>query len=183
MNNRKMTSMILAVTMAGALGMSACKPTQDPETPAASQTASPTNTQPATVEETNNLLQLNDSLRTELGDAYSDSWIEGAQLHVAVTTESAAATVKAAGAIAHLVTLDAAQLETALQDVIAWRNSLPADQSAAIHKVIPDGRTGTVTVFVAPDQLDAVAQAAAASKPAGDVPLLFKESAGLASPL
>lgn len=179
MNNRKMMSIVLAATMAGALGMSACKPAQDPETPASSQAAS----QPATVEETNNLLQLNDSLRTELGDAYSDSWIEGAQLHVAVTTESAAATVKAAGATAHLVTLDAAQLETALQAVMTWRSSLPADQGAAIHKVIPDGRTGTVTVFVAPDQLDAVAQAAAASKPAGDVPLLFKESAGLASPL
>lgn len=183
MNNRKMTSIVLAATMAGALGMSACKPTQEPVAPGTEQSASQSASKSATAEETNNLLQLNNSLRTELGDAYSDSWIEGAQLHVAVTSESAVTTVTDAGAISHLVTLDAAQLETALQAVMTWRGSLPSEQGAAIHKVIPDGRTGTVTVFVAPDQLDAVAQAAAASKPAGDVPLLFKESAGLASPL
>ncbi|MDD0859823.1 hypothetical protein NHF46_23295 [Arthrobacter alpinus] len=100
-----------------------------------------------------------------------------------MTTEAAAATVKAAGAISHLVTLDAAQLETALQAVMAWRSSLPTEQGAAIHKVIPDGRTGTVTVYVAPEQLDTVAKSAAADKPAGDVPLLFKESTGLATAL
>ena len=175
MNTKKISSIVLAATMAGALGMSACKPTQRQESPAASQQASP--------EESSTLLALNESLRSELGDAYSDSWIEGNQLHVAVTTEAAASIVKAAGAIPKLVTIDAAQLETALQAVLAWRNTLPTEQGAAIHKVIPDGRTGTVTVFVAPDQLSSVEAAAAAAKPAGDVPLVFKESAGLASPL
>lgn len=179
MNNKKISAIVLTATLAGALGMSACKPTQDPETPAATQSASPS----ASTEQTNTMLALNDSLRSELGAAYSDSWIEGNQLHVAVTTESAAATVKAAGAISHLVTLDAAQLETALQAVMAWRSSLPTEQGAAIHKVIPDGRTGTVTVYVAPEQLDTVAKSAATDKPAGDVPLLFKESTGLATAL
>lgn len=129
------------------------------------------------------LLRLNENLKTQLGGAYSDSWIEGATLHVAVTTEAAKKIVADAGAIPTLVTFDAAQLEAALASVAAWQATLPAEQSAAIHQIIPDGRTGTVTIYVAPLQLDAVAAAAAADKPAGAIPLVIKESAGLATPL
>lgn len=175
MNSRKMTSLLLAASLAGGLGMSACAPADSPDKPESSHST--------VVTESNHLLQLNDSLKAELGEAYSDAWIEDNQLNVAVTTEKAAATVKAAGAIPHIVTIDAAQLEAALQAIAAWQSTLPAGQGTAIHKIIPDGRTGSVTIFVAPDQLDAVSAAAAADKPAGEVPLIIKESAGLATPL
>ena len=57
-------------------------------------------------------------------------------------------------------------------------SSTPIAQSAR-----SDGRTGTLTIFVAPSQLDAVTQAAAAAKPTGAVPLVIKVSSGLATPL
>lgn len=174
MNSRKITAAVLAATMVGALGMSACKPAEDP--------GSPTATQSSTAQ-TNELLQLNDSLREQLGDDYSDAWIEGDRLYVAVTTDAAAKIVADAGAVATLVKFDAAQIETALQAVMAWRAGLPADLGAAIHKVTTDGRTGSVQIAVDPSQMDAVKAAASKDKPAGDVTLLVKESSGLATPL
>lgn len=175
MNSKKMAAAVLAATMTGVLGMSGCATPQDPKSSSSTQSSSPA--------ETSALLLLNDSLRTQLGDAYADSWIEGAKLHVAVTTEAAAAIVTRAGAIPKLVTIDAAQLEAALQSVAAWQAKLPSGQATAIHKIIPDGRTGAITIFVDPTQLDAVAKAAAADKPAGKVELVIKESTGLATPL
>lgn len=175
MKRRHLTAAVLAATLAGALGMSACTPAENPEAPDASQTAS--------AADTNRLLQLNDSLREKLGADYSDSWIEGGQLHVAVTSESAAAVATEAGAVAQLVTQDAAALEAALQAVMAWRASLPAELGNAIHKVTTNGRAGIVEVSVAPNQADAVKAAAQADRPAGDVPLVFKDSSGLATAL
>ncbi|WP_207345795.1 hypothetical protein [Arthrobacter sp. E3] len=175
MKSKALAPALLAAFLTGALGMSACAPGQDPQSPLASQSSS--------VADTNALLLLNESLRVKLGTAYSDSWIEDNKLHVAVTTEAAATLVTEAGAVPKIVTLDAGELEAALQAVSAWRATLPDGLGAAIHKLIPDGRTGTLTIFVAPDHLDAVAQAAAADKPAGSVPLVIKASTGLATPL
>ncbi|MDJ0311859.1 hypothetical protein [Arthrobacter sp. H35-D1] len=179
MNNKAVAALVLATTMTGAVGMSACAPQQDPSAPPSSVSSSTS----SSTADANTLLQLNDSLRAKLGEAYSDSWIEDDKLHVAVTTEAAAAVVTDAGAIPKIVTIGAAALETALQAVSAWQASLPDAQGAAIHKIIPDGRTGTLTIFVAPEELDAVAKAAATDKPAGAVPLVIKASTGLATPL
>lgn len=175
MNTKALAAAVLAATLTGALGMSACAPPQDPSSPSSSVSAS--------AADTNALLLLNESLRTELGEAYSDSWIEDNTLHVAVTTEAAATVVTEAGAIPKIVTVDAATLEAALQAVAVWQAGLPDGQGAAIHKLIPDGRTGTLTIYVAPERLDAVAQSEAADKPSGAVPLVIKESTGLATPL
>ncbi|MDO5752519.1 hypothetical protein [Arthrobacter sp.] len=175
MNSKVLASALLAASLTGALGMSACSPGQDSQSPSANQSTSAT--------DTNALLLLNESLRAKLGTTYSDSWIEDNKLHVAVTTEAAATVVTEAGAVPKIVALDAAALESALQAVSAWQATLPDGLDAAIHKLIPDGRTGTLTIFVAPDHLDAVAQAAAADKPAGSVPLVIKASTGLATPL
>lgn len=181
MNVKKMAAAMLAAALTGVLGMSGCATPQDAGSPSATTPATTATTVPSATD-TSTLLLLNDSLRAQLGDAYSDSWIENNSLHVAVTDESAAGIVSAAGAVPKLVTINAEQLEAALQSVSAWQAQLPAGQGAAIHKLIPDGNTSTLTIFVAPDQLDAVAQAAAKDNPAGDVPLVIKESAGLATP-
>ena len=187
MNNKKMAAAMLAATLTGALGMSGCATPENAGSPssAATHTAPAPSAADATPSSADSgaLLLLNDSLRAQLGEAYSDSWIAENSLHVAVTDESAAAVVSAAGAIPILVTINAQQLEAALQAVAAWQATLPADLGTAIHKVIPDGKTSTLTLYVAAEHLDAVAQAAARDKPAGDVPLVIKESTGLATPL
>lgn len=166
--------------------MSACAPRQDPPSSPSTQSPSPSPGQSPDRTprpgDTNALLLLNENLRATLGEAYSDSWIEDNKLHVAVTTQAAAATVSDAGAIPKIVMFDAAALEAALQGVAAWQAGLPQELGAAIHEIVPDGRTGTLTLFVAPAQLDAVAQAAAAAQPSGAVPLVIKASTGLATP-
>ncbi|SEF02630.1 hypothetical protein SAMN04489740_3839 [Arthrobacter alpinus] len=174
MNNKKMAAAMLAATMTGALGMSGCATPQAPLSTSPAQSSSSA--------ETSALLLLKDSLRAQLGASYSDSWIEGNKLHVAVTNESAAAIVTKAGAVATLVTVEAAELEEALAAVATWQTKLPSEQARAIHKIIPDGKTGTVTIFVASEQLDAVAQSAAEDKPTGKIALMIKESTGLATP-
>lgn len=178
MNRKKMAAALLAATMIGTLGMSGCGTPDDQAT--STQSSKPAE---AGTSDSSALLLLNDALRKKLGDDYSDAWIEGGLLHVAVTTDAGAAIVTAAGAVAKLVTIDAAQLEAALQSIAAWQSKLPSEQAIAIHKIIPDGSTGTITLFVDPAQLDAIAKSAATDKPSGTVALVIKESSGIATPL
>ncbi|MHA7268557.1 hypothetical protein [Arthrobacter sp. HLT1-20] len=175
MNGKAMAAVVLAATMSGALGMSGCGTPADPPRQAPAQTASDA--------DTNALLVLNETLRAQLGDSYADSWIEGNKLHIAVTNQAAAKIVTSAGAVAKLVAVDAAALEAALQAVSAWRATLPVEQGTAIHSIIPDGRTGTLTISVAAGQLDAVTKAVSAAKPAGAIAVIVKVSAGLPTPL
>ncbi|MGA7204754.1 MAG: hypothetical protein WBX27_09010 [Specibacter sp.] len=177
MNSRKLAAVTLAAVMSGSLGMSGCASSTGGATNSGTSSAQPQES------ESTALLLLNDSLKEKLGAAYSDAWIEGNKLHVAVTTKDAEKTVTDAGAVPLLVSINAAQLEATVQAISAWQARLPVALGAAIHQIIPDGRTGTVTIFVAPDQLDAVTKAAANDKPAGTVPLVIKESPGLATPL
>ncbi|MCQ9164830.1 MULTISPECIES: hypothetical protein [unclassified Arthrobacter] len=183
MKGRKMAAVLVAATMTGALAMAGCGQEQAPAGPGTSTTGPQSSeTTPATRTSTE-LLALKDTLKSKLGSAYSDSWIEGGRLHVAVTTPEAEKTVAAAGAIPKLVTFNAAELESALKSVAAWQASLPPDQAAAIYKIIPDGRSGTVTIYVAAGQLEAISAAAAQARPAGKVPLAIRVSTGPATPL
>ncbi|PYI66183.1 hypothetical protein CVV68_15440 [Arthrobacter livingstonensis] len=183
MNGRKMTAVLVAATMTGALGMSGCGQDQSPGTHSTSAPGPRSATTSPTAQQSTELLMLNDSLKAKLGSAYSDSWIEDKQLHVAVTTQDAAKVVSEAGAIPKLVDFDAAQLEAALRAVAAWQATLPQDQAAAIHRIITDGRSGTVTIYVTSEQINTVSAAAAKANPTGRIPLAIKESTGLATPL
>jgi hypothetical protein len=194
MTSSKLAALAIAASMAGVLGMAACGQggatgapgpggqTSEGTVPSPSATSTTGAGTTPNDAETSALLQLNDSLKTRLGAAYSDAWIEGNRLHVAVTTKDAEKIAAAAGAIPTLVTINAAELERAVEAVAAWQTRLPVAQGAAIHKIIPDGRTGTVTIYVAPAQMAAVARAAAADKPTGAIPLLLKESTGIPTP-
>ena len=174
MNSKAVAAIVLAATMSGALGMSGCASPPEQAPPPSSPSAS--DADPTA------LMMLHENLKSQLGDAYADAWIEANTLHVAVTDEAAAKIVTEAGAVATLVTVNAAALEAAVQAVSAWRATLPAEQGAAIHTIIPDGRTGTLTISVAAGQLDAVTKAAAAAQPAGAVPVVIKASTGLPTP-
>ncbi|MCU6478982.1 hypothetical protein [Arthrobacter sp. A2-55] len=204
MTSSRLAALAVAASMTGVLGMAACGQGSAPGTqspgeqasagtvPSSAATSASATSTPATstagagttpgAAETTALLQLNDSLKTRLGAAYADAWIEGDKLHVAVTTKDAETIAANAGAIPTLVTINAAELEKAVEAVAAWQTRLPSAQGAAIHRIIPDGRTGTVTIYVAPAELAAVARAAAADKPTGSVPLLLKESTGIPTP-
>ncbi|WP_129545439.1 hypothetical protein [Arthrobacter dokdonensis] len=183
MNNRKLAAVLAAASMAGVLAMGGCAPQQSPgDTPGAQQGGPQTGSTAPATEQSTELLMLNDQLKAALGSAYSDSWIEGGRLHVAITTREAEKAVSRAGAVPKLVTFDVAQLEAALRAVAAWQASLPPAQASAIHRIISDGRNGTVTIYVDTTQLDAISGAAATDRPAGNVPLLIKESAGLPTP-
>lgn len=186
MNGKALAAVLLAATMSGAVGMSGCAARPDPATSASTSTsgrATPASSPAASDAHTTALLALHEKLRTQLGDAYSDSWIEDNQLHLAVTTDAGVKMVREAGAMATLVTVNAAQLAAAAGALAAWRATLPAEQGAAIHKISTDGRTGTVTIFVAAAQLDAVAKAVSADHPAGEIAVVIRESAGLPTPL
>lgn len=175
MHSKRIATVVLAATVMGAFGMSGCDANNGAET--TTQTAT---THPRDADSTA-LLVLNDKLQTQLGSEYSGSWIEDNTLHVAVTTEAAKKIVTDAGAVPSLVTFDAAQLETALQSVATWQAKLPQNQAGAIHRIVPDAQTGTLTIYVAADQIDVITQAAKADKPAGTIPLIIKVSSGVAT--
>jgi hypothetical protein len=181
MGNGKQVAAGMALALGAVLAVTGCGSGAGAGGPASSPASSQ---EPAPdAAKTTALLQLNEQLRQKLGPAYSGSWIEGAVLHVAVTTQAAKKIVTGAGAVPLLVTFNASQLEAAVRAVSRWQSTLPAVQGRAIHQIIPDGRAGTVTIYVAAEQIAAVTRAAATDKPAGNVPLLIKESAGLPTPL
>jgi hypothetical protein len=184
MNGRKIALVIAAATMTGALGMSGCVPDRSPGTPPAATPSggSPPGGSTQTARQSTDLLKLNDTLKSKLGSAYADSWIEGGRLHVAVTTKEAKEVVSRTGAVPKLVAFDAVQLAAAVRAVAAWQASLPPEQAASIHRIISDGRTGTVTIYVAAAHMDTISAAAAKAAPAGKVPLAVKLSPGLATP-
>lgn len=186
MGNGKQVAAGMALALGAVLAVSGCGSGAGGAggTGAAGPASSPASSPEAAPDaaKTTALLQLNEQLRQKLGPAYSESWIEGTVLHVAVTTQAAKKIVTGAGAVPLLVTFNASQLEAAVRAVARWQSTLPAVQGRAIHKIIPDGRAGTVTIYVAAEQIAAVTRAAATDKPAGNVPLLIKESAGLPTP-
>lgn len=176
MKSMKLTALVASAAIIGALAMNGCgQPGDAPRQPSPGSSSSS--------DETTRLLQLNERLKTQLGDAYATGWIQDFTLHVAVTTEAAARAVTAAGAIPMLAAFNAKALEGGLRAVAAWQQRLPRELAAAIHKVIVNGRAGNITLFVATDKMDAVKSAAAADGPAGDIPLVFKDSASPATPL
>ena len=126
--------------------------------------------------------QLHESLKESLGDKYSEAWIEGNRLHVAVTDEASGATVTAAGAVAHLAKHSAAEIEAAIGKVMAWQREQGGDIVTAIHRYLPSGRDGSITLAVDPAQLEVIRKGLAADQVTGDIELRFVESGGPAIP-
>ena len=128
------------------------------------------------------LLQLHTQLKTDLGSAYSDAWIENNQLHVAVTTPEAEAAVTEAGAVPSRAEFTTEQLLAAKDAFKAWLGTDAAPQ-VQLHWLGTSGRTGSITVRVPADQVQPLTDAVAAHQPAGDVKVIVEESGGLATPL
>ncbi|WP_213451003.1 S1 family peptidase [Rhizomonospora bruguierae] len=90
------------------------------------------------------------ALRGAVGASYAGAWMsaDGSQLTVAVTTETAAAKVRAAGAQAKIVTLSGTDLDAVKGDLDAGRR--PAARELAGWFV--NARENTVTVLAKPGQ-------------------------------
>ncbi|KAD4059778.1 hypothetical protein GD627_01400 [Arthrobacter yangruifuii] len=131
---------------------------------------------------TTELLQLHDQLRTDLGDRYADAWIEGGVLHIGVTDASAEATVRDAGAVPVTVPFNAGELGQARTQVQTWLAGKPVP-GVEFHSISASGRAGAVTVTVPPEQVPALQAAADEQSPAGKIPVIVEESAGMARPL
>lgn len=128
------------------------------------------------------LLQLNETLKDTLGDQYSEAWIADNKLHVAVTDKAAEAVVAEAGAVAHLVKYSAAELDAAIGKIMAWQREQGGAVATAIHRYVPSGRNGSITLAVDPNQLETIKKGLAAADVTGGISLVFEESAGPASP-
>lgn len=128
------------------------------------------------------LLQLNETLKETLGEKYSEGWIADGKLHVAVTDKASETAVTEAGAVAHLAEYSAAELDAAIGKVMAWQREQGGDIATAIHRYLPSGRDGSITLAVDPGQLDAIKKGLEADDVTGGITLNFKESSGPASP-
>ena len=136
----------------------------------------------ATEDHMTELLLLHAQLKTELGAAYSDAWIEDGQLHVAVTTPEAEAVVYGAGAIPARTEFTEQQLREAADALRTWL-ATDAAPSVELHWLGTSGRTGSITVRVPADQVQRLSDAVAEQNPAGAVKVIVEESSGPATPV
>ena len=167
---------LAAVLLLSACGSETGSPTSSSPTPPATLSATPNESQDP------DLLQLNESLKETLGDNYSEGWIEGNKLHVAVIDQASAATVTEAGAVAHLAKHSAAELEAAIGKVMSWQREQGGDVATAIHRYLPSGRDGSITLAVDSAQLAGIEKGLKDDKVTGDIELKFVASDGPATP-
>lgn len=159
-------------------------PTDAGSEPANGTAATPSAPDPAslTEDQMTDLLQLHAQLKTDLGAAYSDAWIEGGQLHVAVTTPEAEAVVSGAGAVPATTQFSEQQLRDAADAFKAWLSTDAAPQ-VQLHWLGTSGRTGSINVRVPAEQVQPLTDAIAQQQPTGDVLVIVEESSGPATPL
>ncbi|WP_016698474.1 Ig-like domain-containing protein [Actinoalloteichus spitiensis] len=94
--------------------------------------------------------EIADDLRDALGDQFGGAWFDpdDGGLNVAVTSQAAAETARAAGARTHLRGLDVRRLAEAADRVRDWVSGLPSAQEALVHAVGVSSRTSSVELTV-----------------------------------
>ncbi|GHD00033.1 hypothetical protein [Zhihengliuella salsuginis] len=107
---------------------------------------------------------------------FGQSWIEDGALHVAVTTEAAAATATEAGAIAHVVRFSEADLMEAARSVVAW-TAAHRTATGGLGRITLDALGERIVVGVDPGRRDQVATAFDATV-AGGVEVVFEATGG-----
>lgn len=175
MQKSKARTMLGAAALIGAFALTSC---------GSEVGTQPTPTASTSQNETQDpkLLELNTNLKDSLGEKYAEGWIAENKLHVAVTDQKSADEVTAAGAVAHLARHSAAELDATISKIMAWQKAQGGSVATAIHKYVPSGRHGTITLAVDPAQLETIKTGLSAADVTGDIALKFTESSGLASP-
>lgn len=173
-------SALASTALMASLLLSGCGQEVDPGT---RESSSPSSQSPSenTVDQ-NALLETNDKLSTELGDDYVQGWIKDGTLHVSTTNKSSLETIKAAGAVGHLVQFSNKELREAIGKIMTWQAKQGNPISTSIHAYSLNPETGGITLSVESNQIDAVRQLIESQKPIGDIPVDFKASGGIASP-
>ena len=185
MKKRQLTQILGGAAIA-ALALSGCG-TQTGTTPSASQTQGGENQDTETqsseaIMDQQALLKVQDNLSAQLGDSFVQSWIEDGKLHIATTDESATGQIEEAGAVPTVVQYNAQQLRDGIGQIMRWQSQLDDPLRMAIHGYELNGKAGGLTLRVDPGHIDEIQQLLEADKPAGDIPLDFAPSSGIASP-
>lgn len=185
MKNRRLP-VIAGVAVILALGLGGCGAAED----AASTSGRPTTShQPGAGTESREsgmddeaLLEIQDRLLAELGEAFVQGWIEDGVLHVATTDPNGVPAIEAAGAVPHVVDYSAQQLREGIARIMRWQSAQPDPIRTAIHGYQIDGRSGGLILRVDRGHLDEVRTQLQQAKPAGGIPLQFTPSSGFATP-
>lgn len=172
-----------------AMLLSSCGQVEQPMTAGTKSSAVESNTSstaPSSTGETVDqgaMLATNEQLAEELGDRYVQGWIEGNTLHVSTNDDASMQTIKDAGAIGHLVDFSAQELRDGISKIMKWQaEQKDAALRSSIHAYTLNPESGGLTLSVDPAQREAVEAALSKDKPAGDIPLDFKTSGGIATP-
>ncbi|MCW4466246.1 hypothetical protein OK351_12130 [Glutamicibacter sp. MNS18] len=180
MKKRQLTQILGGAAIA-ALALSACG-TPTGSTPTASESPD-TETQPteSTVDQ-EALLQIQDKLSAELGQSFVQGWIQDGQMHVATTDESSTGQIEAAGAVPTVVEFNAQQLREGIAQIMNWQAQQDDPIRTAIHGYELNGKEGGLILRVDPGHIDEVKALLDEAQPAGQIPLSFAPSTGIASP-
>lgn len=178
MKKRQLMTLASGATIA-VLALSGCGSDSTPASPTESQPSTATPSEDSVNQEA--LLATNDELSASLGDAYVQGWIEDGELHVATTDGSKVAEIEAAGAVAKVVDFSAAQLREGINEIMRWQAGQDAEIRNSIHGYSISAKDGGLSLRVDPNHIEEVQSLLEKDKPAGDIPLSFTPSSGIAS--
>ena len=147
-----------------------------------SNAAQPSDNQSENAVDQETLLETNDQLSTQLGDAYVQGWIKDGKLHVSTTSEGKLSAIKEAGAEGHVVPYSNKELRSAISEIMKWQSQQQNPINSSIHAYTLNPETGGITLSVDKSQIDAITKLIEKDKPIGDIPVDFKPSGGIATP-
>ncbi|UYQ78915.1 hypothetical protein OF385_07190 [Glutamicibacter sp. JL.03c] len=182
------TPLALASTaLMASLLLTGCGQGTDPDASTSSGSESSNATQPSenkseSAVDQDALLETNDQLSMQLGDAYVQGWIKDGKLHVSTTNEDKLSAIKEAGAEGHVVQYSNKELRSAIRKIMKWQAQQPNPVRSSIHAYSLNPETGGITLSVDKSQIDAITKLIEKDKPMGDIPVDFKPSGGIASP-
>ncbi|WP_313814043.1 hypothetical protein [Glutamicibacter sp.] len=163
------------------IGVTGCGEVSNPaQSPEQTSNAAPSSSGGTVDQEA--LLKTRDQLANELGDTFVQGWIENGELHVSTTSEDALKTIEDAGAIGHVVQYSNADLREGIAKIMQWQGTQESGIRSGIYAYSLNPNTGGITLSVDPEQKEAIQDGLAKDMPAGQIPLDFKDSTGLATP-
>ena len=130
----------------------------------------------------NELLAQRDDLAASLGDGFVQSWITDGKLNVSVTKDVDGSAAKSSGAVVHVVDYSAAQLREGITNIMKWQAELDDPLRTSIYGYSLNPSNGGLALSADPSHLEELKKKLQADKPAGDIPVEFREGTGLATP-
>lgn len=183
LNKTRSTPRLLALASTVAVvsvALSGCGQSQPSAPEAHSNTPSQTNSSENVVDQ-NALLEANDRLSAELADDYVQGWIQDGRLNVSTTNAAQTKAIEAEGAVAHVVQFSAEQLREGISKITKWQSQQDDVIRNSIHGYTLDPSSGGLILSVDPTHQQDVEAKLAKDKPAGEIPLGYQNSGGIAT--